>query len=317
MIDFDSLQKEVLQEEIRRYPKHSQRASDLGVECERQLYYSIENWQDRMLHDAGLQSIFNLGKILEKHLAMERINKFKGIRAIEQESEYSLSKPKIMMHIDAKLLIEERNQYVDEEPGSKFPMEIKTVTPWDYTRLTSMEDFTKSKKHHQRAYVSQLQIYLLGTGIERGYMALVNKVTGWIKFIPAQIDIDFCDELIKKAERIEMALESKTPPERIDDFDICSVCAFRHICLPTMNFEAVKIMDKEELIQKLNERDALKGSVDRFKELDEEVKDSMKAEGAGDYIVGEFAVKVKERERKSFVMPESKYLETKIVRLGS
>jgi CRISPR/Cas system-associated exonuclease Cas4 (RecB family) len=315
MIDFNALQTEELQKRIKVWPKYTYRASDLGHECGRYHYLSIENWKDRMPHDPVLQSIFDVGNVFEEHLAVPRINKMRGIRIIEQQIEHIIPSPRITMHLDGRLLVEETNEYIDDPVGTKIPFEVKTVTPWDFAKLNSLEDFTHSKKHHQRMYVAQLQLYLLGTGCEWGYMVLVNKITGMLKFIRATIDIDFCDALIKKAERSEEAREAQIPPERINDFDICSGCAFRHVCLPEISNTGVQIMDEAEMAEKLKERDTLKDSMARFRELDNEIKTSMKGEGEGQYIVEDFVLKVSKKRRGEYKVEASEWLETRIARL--
>lgn len=315
MIDFASLQKEALQKEIKVFPQHKLRASSLGDPCERRLYYGIVNWQDRIHHDATMQSIFNVGNVLEEHHAIPLLNKMRGLRVIEQQTAFALQDPDITMHIDGKLLVTEENEYVDEKVGAKIPFEIKTTTPWDFHKLSSMEDFTRSKKWYQRAYVAQLQLYLLGTSSEIGYLVLVNKVTGELKFIQARLDFEFCDALIAKAKAIYASITVKNPPPHTEEIELCQRCDFRHICQPTMSFNPIKILDQEGLISRLDERETLKESVDRFEELDAEIKEDMKKQGRGEFLVGGFAIKVVDKERKEYTVKASKYTETRIAKL--
>ena len=314
-INFDALQKEVLEGEIKTFPQHKLRASSLGHGCDRFLYYSIANWQDRIPHDTGLQSVFDVGNVLEEHHALPRLRKMRGLKIVSTQSQYKLDNPDISMTIDGKFFVEEPNEYIMAPVGSRIPFEIKTITPWDFAKLNTIQDFTRSKKSHQRAYVTQIQLYLLGTGAELGFMILVNKVNGLLKFIPVTIDIDFCDEVIKKAQRIYKALDEKAPPERIDDWTVCERCDFRQICLPSASFEGIKIMDQAELEQKLAAREDLKVQADKYKELDEEIKESMKATGAGQYLVGQWTIRVVERTRKAYEVKEGTYLDTRILRM--
>jgi len=57
--------------EIKQYPVHSNRASDLGIPCLRYHVLNRTRWQERALHDVGLQMIFDLGNDIEQIVLRE------------------------------------------------------------------------------------------------------------------------------------------------------------------------------------------------------------------------------------------------------
>ena len=51
---------------IKGYPVNSNRASDLGVPCVRYHVLNRTRWQEKALHDVGLQFVFDMGNEIEE-----------------------------------------------------------------------------------------------------------------------------------------------------------------------------------------------------------------------------------------------------------
>ena len=60
--------KENKQSKIKLYPCNNLRASNVGHPCERYLYLSIKNWEDKKLHNETTQCIFDLGNKIEEYV---------------------------------------------------------------------------------------------------------------------------------------------------------------------------------------------------------------------------------------------------------
>ena len=57
---------EAKQRKIQNYPCHANRASEAGHPCEKYLVLSRTNWQDKLLHPAEVEFIFEGGRMVEE-----------------------------------------------------------------------------------------------------------------------------------------------------------------------------------------------------------------------------------------------------------
>ena len=111
-----------------------------------------------------------------------------------------------------------------------------------------------------RHYPSQMQIYLLMGEHEYGVFILKNKSTGLLKVIDVYLDYEHAESLLGKAERINAHVENNTLPDPINDAEICSNCAFRHICLPDIG-EGLEFIKEKEVIERIDEYFDLKQKI--------------------------------------------------------
>lgn len=301
--------REHKQKRIKVSPNNTLRASSIGHPCDRYHYHSIKNWRDKALHDVVLQSIFDEGFLHEKETLIELQEM--GFKITQQQRSFQIDKPLITGHIDG----------IIEWKGQEFPFDIKSIAPYDFKAINSAEDLLFSKKTHQRKYPAQLQIYLLQCGAELGCFILKNKLTGEIKPIWMQIDYDYTESILKRAERVYSAIQSENPPNRINDFTVCNSCEFKSICLPELtNAPAVLCLDDPELQEKLEHHEKLKPIATEFNDLDDELKEQFKSLGTGQSTCGNFIIKTTEviSTKKipiTFTETKTSYLKTQIVRM--
>ena len=297
------------QKKITLYPQNALRASSIGDPCERMHYHSIHDWKERELPNYVQQSIFDEGSLHEKDI-MRQLAEI-GFVVIEQQRSFQMEKPLITGHIDGILLWE----------GQRIPFDAKSISPHDYVKINSAEDMLHSPKHWHRKYPGQLQIYLLMAEEETGCFILKNKVTGEMKPIWMQVDYDYCEKLLQRAERVYKALKAEVPPERCNDLDVCLKCSFKHICLPDLKMgPGVQAIDDAELAGLLDRRETLAPMAKEFEKIDEQVKEAAKAAGAGEKVCGEYLLRVKEYERTTKVAltwdeKKESYLRTQILKL--
>lgn len=308
--DIEQKWKEYKKRRIKSYPQNTLRASSIGHPCDRYLYHSIKDWKERALHDAVLQSIFDEGALHEED-AIKQLKEM-GFVVVEQQRSFQLDEPLITGHIDGILLWEEKT----------YPFDIKSIGPNDFNKISSVEDLTNSHKVHQRQYPAQLQIYLLLTQSEYGCFILKNKLTGELKAIWMQIDYDYCDQILKKASRVYQALKESSPPQRTKDIRNCEDCAFKHVCLPDLQYEGTPLIDNEELLKLLSKRYELLEHSKQFDQIDGEVKKFFSQTGVGEKICGDFlvkttSVKVKRKIPITYEEKEDSYLKTQIVKIKS
>ena len=287
---------------IEQWPVRSNRASQLGHPCERYLVYERTRWQDKALHDVGLQFIFGEGKIHEK--AVLRDLEDAGLEVIEQQRAFEWKQYAITGHIDGKI----------QNNGNIIPFEIKSMSDWAWKSTNTLEDMTKSKAIYMRQYPAQLNLYLIMDEKEVGLFILKNKQSGLLKQIEVRLDYDYTESLIKKAERINGHLANNSLPDRISlDVGACEWCAYTHICLPEHKHEAT-LLDDPELEGKLDRRGSLKPIFDEYQDLDKEIRE--KAREKPEVVIGKWKLIGKWIEKKEYTVKAGKYWQTTIKALS-
>lgn len=293
--DIPAAVREVKMRDRRQWPVRSNRASQLGGPCERQLVYWRTAWEQAELPDVGLQTIFDEGRLHEQAV-LEDIRKA-GFTIIEQQRPFDWPKYNITGHLDAKVLTD----------GVGVPVEVKSCSPYTWREITTVEDMLRHKYHYVRAWPSQMMLYLLLSNSEAGIMLLKNKSTGGLKQIEFRLDMEHAEELVAKAERINAHVAAGTIADRIPyDQDICGRCPFFSICLPDIALrEAAEFWpDDPEIVTLLRRREELDPARAEYARTDGDAKELFKkaAEGRGNmqYLVaGEFLVQVSDRQVKA------------------
>lgn len=272
---------------IKQYPQNNLRSSSIGHPCDRFHYHSVHDWKERTLHDPILQSIFDEGNLHETDVIKQLMDL--GFNVIEQQRSFQIDKPLITGHIDGII----RYECVD------FPFDVKSIAAFDFDKINASEDLLYSKKQHQRSYIAQLQLYLLMTGNEVGCFILKNKQTGEIKPIWGHLDYAFCENILKRAERVYKALESNTPPARCEELDTCQKCPYAHLCLPDLKATAISQIDDYDLASTMERMEQIKPFFKEYQTLDKEIDKIKNSVCAGEYICGDFLLRIKEFERKT------------------
>lgn len=296
---------------IKQYPVNSNRASDLGIPCTRYHVLNRTRWQEKSLHNVGLQFVFDMGNEIEEIVLKELAEA--GVRVIEQQRSFEWKEYQITGHIDGKVF----------EDGKVYPLEIKSCSPFVFKAINSISDLTCGKYGYLRKYPVQLNLYLLMDGKERGVFIFKDKTSGQMKEIWMDVDYDLGEETIKRAEAINQHLKDGTIPEPINDDLWCDGCAFAHICLPETIGKGVEI-DTGELSILLDRLEELRPFVSEYNEIDDKVKASV--EGREKVLAGNFLVTGKWLERVGYNLPDdlkeqyraiTKYWRRKVVKIAA
>lgn len=284
---------EYVKSEIKVYPCNNLRASNIGHPCERYLYLLIKHWDEQRPHDEGLQNIFDLGNSIEEYT----IKKLKdaGLEVITPYAKsWKVENPLITGREDIRIK--------DPEDGQLYPAEIKGLSPYEWDRLNSVEDFYNSKRYYVRGYPSQLLVYCWKFEKEKGFFIVTNKLTGKLKTIEVPFDWNRADALLKKGERIYMALNDdtgQTIPTACEDISVCENCSLRHICTAPHERPPADV-DDGELESLIDLKAELKPSVDAYKKADDEIKKCL-----GDrekVIAGKYLVTAKIINKQEYVV---------------
>jgi CRISPR/Cas system-associated exonuclease Cas4 (RecB family) len=281
-----------------RMPGISNRASELGGDCLRQLVYSRTRWQDAAEPEAELKVIFQEG---DKHeLALIQELQRAGYSVIEQQVSLSWPEYTITGHIDARV------RTGVSEP--LYPVDVKTMSPHIYDSIFKRgpgvypweevrEGFTK--KPWLRKYSGQLTLYMLMTNTEAGLLLCLNKSTGMVSQVNLELDYEYGEELLRRAEQINEHVDSSTVPERIPyDDSVCPRCAYYHICLPEqVDHDPIQFISNDEVLQLLETRDGARDQHLDYDRADKRVKSWAKAQGVSRLCVGPFVLNCVQQSR--------------------
>lgn len=276
---------------IRIVPTHTSRASSIGNDCERFLFYERTAAEMRTPHNEALQAIFDLGNHLEKFVVRELEEM--GVDVTQRNRDFHERELEFTGHLDGVL---SARFFIGE-----VPCEIKGLNPFTADKIETLGDIRDSHTSWVRKYYAQLQSYLhLGKGRwQVGVFVLMNKVSGQFTFIDCPYDLQFCLEQEAKLARVRDAVAANVAPSR-NQSDDCQRCAFKHVCNPDVVFGAgAKVIDKDELIAALKKRESLRDAKRDYEAADKAVK-AMLPEEACEVIAGNFGLVGKKQERKSF-----------------
>lgn len=296
--------KESKKKKQRIYPCRSNRASQIGHPCERYLVYMRTSWDKQELPSVEKEFIFEGGRFIEK-LALNDLEEA-GFELSNQGRDFEDKKLGITGHVDTMIRVN----------GTKVPCEIKGISPFDFDKINEPDDMLKSKKTWIRGYPAQLQMYLYLCNRDIGLFYLKNKLTYEPKEIWMGLDYEYCEELLKKAERINTHVANNTLPDRISEYDTCSDCAFKHICLPDLkNLPGIEFMDNAAVEEKIDRLEELKPFVKEHKALDEEIKKLV--EGKENISCGKYLISGKWVKKIMPPQPEKtiQYWQKKIIRI--
>ncbi len=290
---------------IRVSPCHSVRSSSIGVECERHLAYEQVEWERRALPPVELQAIFDLGNYVETYVLREL--EAMGVGILQRGKDYSDRRTGITGHMDAKLAV----------PGFEKPVpaEVKGLNPYVAGKIETLDDIRNHPQQWIRKYYSQLQTYLYLDNAELGLFVLMDKSTGWFRFIECPLDYEHAEGLLRKAERVSAHVKAGTLPDRNQSAE-CARCPFLHVCGPDIEFgKGVELFDNPEIEGMLQRREELAAARAEYEALDKAIKSSLPHKG--ELLVGDFALIGKEQHRKGFEVKPSSFWKWDIRRIGA
>jgi CRISPR/Cas system-associated exonuclease Cas4 (RecB family) len=311
MLDIIQIVNKYYSDKRRHSPCNTNRASSLGHPCNRYLYYCRTAWEKQTLPEVSLQYIYEAGNVIEKACFRELENA--GYTIKNQGRDFEYREFKITGHKDADIEID----------GVDYPIEVKSMSPFIWEKINTLDDMKNHKKWYIRNYPAQLQIYMLLSNRDKGLFYLKNKVNFQPKVIWMDLDYSFADTLLKKAAAVNSAVDNKIEPERITDNTVCAECSFKHICMPDRDFgKGAEVIDNDELLDLLKKREMLKQHAEDYDEIDEQIKEMVKEKT--DLICGEYFITGKFIEKASYKVPaeiknkyveKSKYWKTNITKL--
>lgn len=276
----------------RQAPCNSNRASQLGADCERELVYWRTAWEQALEPDDSLKIIFQEG---EKHETTVLADlRAAGFSVLEQQMSLEWREYQITGHIDASILYE----------GSAIPLDVKSMGAhiWDscfrdgpraYEWREVSDAF--SAKPWMRKYLAQLVLYCLMRNAERSMLVCINKGTGALAQVNVLLDYDLGEFLLQRAERINAHVRAGTLPDRIPfDDEVCGRCPFYHVCLPDhVGRPPIAFLEEPEIVELLETRERHATAAADYDRADRRVKEWAKAQQSDRMAIGRFVVRRK------------------------
>lgn len=270
-------------QKIKIYPCHTNRASSAGQECVRRLVYERTAWDKKLLHDVGLQYIFDEGNRSEE-ITMKELTEA-GIQVFEGQRPFAYEAVNLTGRIDFTITQE------------AIPVEAKSINPYDFTTITDYESVKNHKKAHIRGYLAQLMVYLFLKEKDNGILLFRDKNSGRYKQVNVSLDYAVVEEVLKKFEAVNKHIADKTLPDKIQDLTICKTCPFRAHCLPDVSFgDGVQIVSDVYLEQLIEKRQSAEQAAGEYDGYDKEVKELLKKRANGKeahYVIGSWEAEVK------------------------
>jgi len=158
--------------------------------------------------------------------------------------------------------------------GQDYLVEIKTLGDAAWESIKTIEDLRDGGKWFRKWY-GQMQIYLLLCGYEKGFFVFKKKTAKLIRLLEITLDYDYAEQLLKRAEVVNIALEKSEPPDFLANNPIeCRRCPFfGKVCNPPMDYgQTVPVVEDSDLERKLERREILKAAFKEYEQLDKDVK---------------------------------------------
>lgn len=280
---------------IRVQAQYYNRVSQAGIECARRLQWHRTRWRDAAPVDEGLQRRFELGHILEP--AITRMLEDGGVAVLQRQRDLSWPALQLTGHVDG----------VVQENGEEIVLEAKSCSSFVFQKLKKRVRTAAdllALGGYLAGYVAQVGTYVLLMGFRRGIILFANKEDFRSHSVEVSLDdpavLETCEAFLKRIEAVNRAIKDGVDlaPE---EGPHCERCPFVAVCLPDTEFAAPEIMDDEEVVGWLEERESLQEAVQRREELDEALK--ARFDRPGEFLLGSWNVRVKESLRTTYDVP--------------
>lgn len=294
--DFEATLKESFEKEIKIYPARSNWPSNAGHPCDRFLVWRRTRWQEQTTHDAGLQSVFDEGREHQQKV-IDRLTKM-GLEITETDRPFEYAG--FSGRIDGKI-----KSYNGERFEKPIPLEIKTCSPYVFDALTTEEDIARSRHHYIRGYQHQMTLYLLMDNAEEGAYVFKNKLSGWLKLIPATLNWPLADALLQRFKTIDaLVAERADPPPISYDEGVCGRCGFLSLCYPPRDYgEGAEMIADQGFLDMLTRHQELKPAKAEYDAIDDAISKRVKNHPL--ILAGDYVIEGKEIVRKGFTVQDS------------
>jgi hypothetical protein len=310
--DIGELVANELDAKRRVYPAESVRASQIGYfdqamgGCLRRGVYSLTAGDKQKIHDLGLQEIFEEGK-LQEEACRPRL-----MRTLADNELELLSGPPRTKKWDGLSGIVDGylrpKRDSDRWDFSTAVVEFKTM---EYHSFLGIDDVASLyRRDYHRAWLAQIQVYLILEEMEIACLILKGKQAYSFKSLWIALDLAWAERLLKVRDDILKHRDAGTLPPKVNG-ECCCRCPFAAHCAPDLagsgNFDVVESQELEETLSRLAELAAEKKEISAL----ERKRKKLIPEGK-EILCGDFLITGKWIVRKSYTVEASKYWSSKV-----
>jgi len=223
------------------------RASGLGDLCDRKLTYQRVIAPRQGWVTPWLQQIFSDGNDQERY--WQRVLLEAGFKLDQTQQRLEWPAKRIRGHIDGVVTLPDDTSCVYEH---------KRLDANAWRGINRWQDFLRNDIY--RHYPAQLGIYLLLYGKPNGLFCITAQ--GHYKWLDFSLDdpeaLDYVEQAIQQAERVNTAIECGTLPNRLLDPSPCARCRYADVCLPDVvatEVDGVELIENETLERLLSQRE--------------------------------------------------------------
>ena len=220
-------------------------ASSIDHPCLRFLTYSQSNWRDKQLPSVETEYLFEEGNDSEKK-----------IKSLIENEGYEIILDQKYFTWDKYLISGKTDGFLEFTlPGLKVPLrgplECKSVATHAFDKMRTIEEIKESRSYWIRKCISQLNIYMLMSNYEWGFLAL-KTYRRRPRILPMMVDLELGEKCLQTCEQVNHFVAKGILPDRIlYDPSLCDICDFDHICQP------VKISEYPDQIDERTAKDLI------------------------------------------------------------
>ncbi len=268
----------------------SNHCSALGDPCLRRLFYMRTEYDKAKPIGDYLAGIFKTGNLLEP--IIHQITDFVGMNSEPQWRVIAGQTPLKDKLFKKYNIGGTKDGFLQTKGNGQWRTmcvaDYKTMSDNVYNAVDTVEDLQKFT--WTRKYIAQGNLYALADNMEGCMLICINKQNlGQMKMIFIPLDMAYCDELLAKADEVNLHVHANEPPERLNEPEACEGCWYKSICCPEYtNSEGIGAVNNAELVEVL---DGLRSMADEKKEISklEKRRDAL-LECGKSIVVGNYVV---------------------------
>ena len=281
-------------------------ASQINLDCEREMYHRIVDWSVMPDFGADAQERMDNGNIAAAAVANDL--RAMGYQVVETEGPMQ----PFRRAADGKVIYTGRLDFKLDFGGRKIPVEVKDANQNVFQRVEAFGDL--ARWWWTRKYQCQVLVYCLQNNEPEGLLLLTCQ--GRKKFLPVILEehLELAEAALRAGEAVVAAVEAGTPPPFTKDPTVCRHCDFfGRACNPPVEYQGAAMLDSDgELHALLTERAEAEAAHRTYEAADKRAKEIIKATGVDMAICGDFAISIKEIHVKAEAKPRPARVDRRI-----
>jgi len=225
--------------------------STVGHVCDRYLFYVRKEGRQRKPFPLKALLVMREGKEHERRAKADLMAA--GYQWYEEQQSV----------VNHKLELRGKHDGFLGKNGGRTAAEIKSVNQWTFEKIRAarteeaQRDVLLDPEGWQRRGAIQFNAYLLELGEASGVFVFRNRNDGDLEPVDFYADTALWSEMAERLKKVNKAVKTDTPPDRIDGTGtrkVCEGCAFAHICLPDLVAQGpgITFEDDPETIRRLD-----------------------------------------------------------------